>query len=223
MIRPATFVFFLFPLLIGATIFGLAGRWNLWNVWVYLAIFATWIVWRFLPFYRKNPEEFNVRKEPAKRGRFGFTYTFIAPLVALVLHWGIVGLDQRFHWSDIFPPAGIAAGLVMAAAGIGLFSWAVTANPFYTSEVRIQAERGQRVISAGPYAIVRHPGYAGIILLSLASGVALNSLLSIVPVLFEAARLVYRMLVEDRMLRDELAGYAEYAAKVCYRLIPGVW
>ena len=223
MIRPVAFIFFLFPVLIGAMIFGLAGRWDLWNVWVYLAIFAVWLALRFLPFYRKNPEEFNARKEPAKRGRFGFTFTFIVPLVALLLHWSIAGLDQRVHWSDSIPTVGVVAGLVLVVLGIGLFAWAVSVNPFYTSEVRIQADRGHHVIREGPYAIIRHPGYAGIILLSLASGVALNSLLSIIPVVLEVSRLSYRMMVEDRMLRNELAGYADYAAKVRYRLVPGVW
>ncbi len=223
MIRPVAFVFFLFPVLIGAMIFGLAGRWDLWNVWVYLAIFVVWIVLRFLPFYRKNREEFNVRKELAKRGRFGFTFTFIAPLVALVLHWSIAGLDQRFHWSDIVPTVGVVAGLVLVAIGIGLLTWAVSVNPFFSSAVRIQADRGQRVIRAGPYAIVRHPGYAGQLLFAVASGVALNSLLSVFSPVIGLPILVRGTMTEDRMLQDELAGYADYAAKVRYRLIPGIW
>jgi len=79
------------------------------------------------------------------------------------------------------------------------------------------------VISEGPYAIVRHPGYAGQLLFFVASGVALNSLLLIIPLVIGGSFLIHRTAIEDRMLHDELAGYAHYAAKVRYRLIPGVW
>ena len=116
----------------------------------------------------------------------------------------------------------IVAGVIVAIGG-GLFTWATLVNPFYSASVRIQEERGQRVISAGPYAIMRHPGYAGIILFSVASGVALNSLLSIIPVVIAVAFVARATVIEDRMLRDELAGYTDYAAKVRYRLIPGIW
>lgn len=89
--------------------------------------------------------------------------------------------------------------------------------------IRIQSERGQGVISAGPYAIVRHPGYASFLLAAFASGLALNSLLSPIPAVISVVNLVNVAAIEDQMLRDELAGYAEYAAKVRYRLIPGIW
>jgi protein-S-isoprenylcysteine O-methyltransferase Ste14 len=80
------------------------------------------------------------------------------------------------------------------------------------------------VISAGPYSIVRHPGYAGILVWVVASAVALNSLLSMIPIVVIMLPItVYQTMIEDRMLRDELAGYADYAAKVRYRLIPDVW
>jgi protein-S-isoprenylcysteine O-methyltransferase Ste14 len=204
-------------------IFGLAGRWDLWNVWTYAGIFVVLFSFLILALYRKKPDSLKELVNPPSRGRFGFSFTFIAPLVLLILHWSIAGLDQRFHWSDTVPLAGLVAGLVVVAIGFGLLTWAVLVNPFYSASVRIQEERGQRVISAGPYAIVRHPGYAGIILGSVASGVALNSLVSIIPIVIEVSRLIYRMMIEDRMLQDDLAGYADYAAKVRYHLIPGLW
>jgi protein-S-isoprenylcysteine O-methyltransferase Ste14 len=102
--------------------------------------------------------------------------------------------------------------------------WAYVGIVFFSPVVRIQAERGQRVISAGPYRIVRHPGYAGFLLWAVASGVALNSLLSIIPMVVIALPItVYQTMIEDRMLHAELAGYADYAAKVRYRLIPDMW
>ena len=116
------------------------------------------------------------------------------------------------------------AGLVFVAIGWGLVNWAELVNPFFSGAVRIQADRGHRVINKGPYAVVRHPAYAAGILASVAGGLALNSLLSIIPfVVIALPILIYRTMIEDQMLRDELAGYADYAAKVRYRLIPGVW
>jgi protein-S-isoprenylcysteine O-methyltransferase Ste14 len=106
---------------------------------------------------------------------------------------------------------------------LGLFIWSGLVNPFFSPEVRIQADVGQRVISEGPYAIVRHPGYATGLLYVFAAGLALNSLLSIIPAIIYAAITVRVTAIEDQMLRDELAGYSDYAAIVRYRLIPGIW
>lgn len=82
---------------------------------------------------------------------------------------------------------------------------------------------GQRVISDGPHTIVRHPGYFGYLLAAVANPLALNSLLAFIPTVIMLANIVSVITIEDRMLRDELAGYADYAAKGRYRLIPGVW
>ncbi len=206
-----------------AVIFILAGRWDLWNVWAYVGIFVVLLSFQTLAQYRKSPDLLKERLRPASRGRAGRTGLPVFAVV-FILHWGIAGLDQRFHWSDIVPPAGVAAGLVIIAIGVGLATWATVVNPFYSSVIRIQADRGQRVISEGPYAIVRHPSYAAGILAFVGSGVALNSLLSITPIVVILLPLfIYRTMIEDRLLQDELAGYADYAAKVRYRLIPSVW
>ncbi len=203
-------------------IFGLAGRWDLWNVWAYVGTMLVLLFFNTLSVYRKSPDLLKERDKPAACGRAG--WTGYPSLVVFILQWSIAGLDQRFHWSDVVSPAGVVAGLAISALGWGLITWATLVNPFYSSAIRIQSERGQRVISAGPYAIVRHPGYAGFLLFQVASGLALNSLLSIVPIVVILLPItVYRTAIEDRMLRDELAGYADYAANVRYRLIPGVW
>jgi protein-S-isoprenylcysteine O-methyltransferase Ste14 len=117
----------------------------------------------------------------------------------------------------------MVGGLVIYAIGIGLATWSLLVNSFFSTAVRIQEDRGQKVISTGPYSIVRHPGYAGGILAIFASALALNSLLAIIPAVIFLVALVYRTVIEDRMLQGELAGYANYAAKVRYRLIPRVW
>jgi protein-S-isoprenylcysteine O-methyltransferase Ste14 len=202
---------------------GLAGRWDLWNVWAYAGMLAVLVLSMTLGNYRSRPDLLKERLKPPTGGRVRVPSSRAGPVV-LILQWIVAGLDQRFHWSDIVPPAGMVAGLVIVALSMGLFTWAALVNPFFSSVTRIQDERGQRVISAGPYAIVRHPAYAGLILYAAGGGLALNSLLSIIPILvLLLPTTVYQTMVEDRMLQGELAGYAEYAAKVRYRLIPGLW
>src|SRR5574341_1435484 len=200
-------------------IFGLAGRWDLWNVWAFAGIFVVLSFLQTLVAYRKSPDLLKERFKPANRGHIRWT-THRAFLVVSMLQWGIAGLDQRFHWSDIVPLAGVVAGLVIFAVSWGLLTWSVSINPFFSPEIRIQADRGQQVINVGPYAIVRHPGYASLLLGVIAVGLALNSLLSIIPAVIYLAVTVRVTALEDRMLRDELAGYADYAAIVRYRLIP---
>ncbi len=202
-------------------IFALSGRLDLWNVWAYAAIYVAVFSFQDLALFRINRNLLKERYRPSTAG--SGQLLVVAGLGLFVLHWSIAGLDQRFHWSDIVPPAGVVAGLVICAGGLGLSASSTLVNPFFSSQVRIQSDRGQRVISAGPYAIVRHPGYAGQLLFAVASGVALNSLSSVVLMVIAVLPIFRRTMVEDRMLRDELAGYADYAAKVRHRLIPGIW
>ena len=202
-------------------IFGLAGRWDLWNVWAYAGIAVVLFSFQALVVYRKNPDLLKERIKPPTRGRS--PVSVIGGLVMVVLFYSIAGLDQRFHWSDVVPQAGVVAGLVIVAIGLGLFAWSMLVNPFFSFAVRTQADRGHQVINEGPYAIVRHPAYAGQLLFMITSGVALNSLVSIIPIVLGGSFLIRRTAIEDGMLHDELVGYADYAAKVRYRLIPGIW
>lgn len=186
--------------------FGLAGRWDLWNIWAYVVLLIILVT---LADYRRSPEMMK-RTDPGRKSRSVF-------LGLTFLQWIIVGLDQRFHWSNVIPPSGIVAGLVLFAMGWGLYDWAKSVNPFF------QEERGGHVINEGPYALMRHPANAGFLLVAVASPLALNSLLAFTLSVFQVANLVKTTITEDQRLRDELAGYTDYAAKARYRLIPGVW
>ena len=135
----------------------------------------------------------------------------------------VAGLDAvRFEWSAM-PVGWWALGLALFVAGTSLFSWSMGVNPFFEKTVRIQTDRGHRLIDTGPYACVRHPGYVGFLGWILAPPLLLLSWWAFVPAALSVAGLVARTALEDRTLRAELDGYADYARRVRYRLIPGLW
>ena len=102
-------------------------------------------------------------------------------------------------------------------------AWAMWANAFFSTAARVQGERGHVVCSSGPYRLVRHPGYAGFVLQALATPLLLGSRWALAPGVAAAVSMIVRTALEDRMLQAQLPGYAEYARKVRYRLVPGVW
>jgi protein-S-isoprenylcysteine O-methyltransferase Ste14 len=141
----------------------------------------------------------------------------------LLAHYVIAGLDVgRFGWSHVGPVTQ-AVAFAAVVASLLLTGWTLLSNPYASTAVRIQDERGHVVISTGPYAFVRHPMYFGVLLFGLGSGPALGSwwaALALLPVLVVFVR---RTLFEDRMLHEELPGYADYAARVRSRVIPGIF
>jgi len=143
----------------------------------------------------------------------------------LFMHWIVAGLDRgRFHWSDDVPGWLQGVCLFTVAAGYALALWAMRVNRFFSSVIRIQTDRGQHIVTTGPYAFVRHPGYTAGILIIAASGSALGSwLAAALVVIFSLPFLLYRAITEDRILQVELAGYSDYAARVRWRLVPGIW
>lgn len=134
------------------------------------------------------------------------------------------GLDARYGWTGLEFGWGLKlAALLVTLAGFAVGSWALVENRFFSGVVRIQTERGHHVVSGGPYAWVRHPGYAGALLTYWATPFWLDSLWTLLPVAFISAVLVVRTALEDRALREELPGYAEYSRATRYRLLPGLW
>lgn len=129
----------------------------------------------------------------------------------------------RFHWSAQVPTVVIILSYIINLSGSLLAYWAVSANPFFSSESRLQIDRNQRVTRSGPYRFVRHPGYLASILLWPVYGLMLGSWWAFIPGLLAAMMMLIRTIYEDRMLRTELPGYAEYARQVRYRLFPGIW
>jgi protein-S-isoprenylcysteine O-methyltransferase Ste14 len=111
----------------------------------------------------------------------------------------------------------------MLVAGVAATGWAQAVNPFFEPGVRIQSERHQHVIAAGPYRFVRHPGYVAAILMFFGMALALDSYWGLIPAAVASAVLVVRTAFEDRLLNRELPGYEAYASRVRSRLVPGLW
>ena len=148
----------------------------------------------------------------------------IVAVIVLPLAMDVVaGLDHRHGWTASLSPGLQVAALVLMAAGIALTTWAMASNAFFSGLVRIQEDRGQTVVTGGPYRLVRHPGYVGGIVHHLAAPVMLGSWWALIPGGLGALLLVIRTALEDRTLQAELSGYREYAARVRYRLTPGIW
>jgi len=202
-----------------AVLFVSAGTFAIAVFWVYLAILAIVFVAAFALLDRGLLQE---RMRPG-----GKPTPLGLRLLNLVLlaHWMIAGLDRgRLHWSDNVPPWLQALALFIIVASYAFAFWAMLENRFFSSVVRIQSDRGHVVVSSGPYAFIRHPGYSAGILILVASGVALGSWLAAAFLIaITIPFLLYRVRNEDRMLQSQLDGYADYTRRVRWRLLPGVW
>jgi protein-S-isoprenylcysteine O-methyltransferase Ste14 len=207
-----------FFMLAVAALFGGAGTLAIPAFWVYLAILAAVFIASLVGL---DPDLARERMRPG-----GQKPPLMLRLVAVVFlaHWLIAGLDHRFHWSDTVPDWLQVIGLIVVAAGNALCFWAMRVNRFFSSIIRIQSDRGQHVIDSGPYAVVRHPGYVGGILFMVGSGIALGSWLAwAILAAGTVPFLMYRVVTEDRVLQADLPGYGNYAGRVRWRLVPGVW
>ena len=206
--------------IIGAVVFAAAGRTDLPYVWAVLAITAAFMIVSavVLP-----PELLKERQHPGSEGRVHDRHrAFVVPLI--ILSWLLAGLDLgRFHWSDTIPAWLRVVGLAGFALALAVTLWAMRTNRFFSSVIRLQRDRDHEPVTTGPYAFVRHPGYAAHMLAMLFSGLAMGSWVAMLPLLGVVLLFVRRTINEDRLLRRDLAGYEAYAARVRCRLVPGVW
>ncbi len=133
------------------------------------------------------------------------------------------GLDHRLGWSPPFSVTVSIAALIVFAAMFVIMGWSMMANDFFSSAIRLQGDRGQTVATGGPYRFLRHPGYMAMILQFLSIPFVLGSLWALIPALSIAVLYVYRTNREDTFLLEKLPGYSDYARRVRYRLLPGIW
>ena len=205
--------------LFAAVVLGSAGRVDLPFVWAYVALIGCVIpvAMRFV-----DPDLRRERVHPGPGGTDRNLRKLAMPFFGA--HLVVAGLDiGRYHWSAAIPPALQVTGIAGLASAYALSIWAISVNRFFSPVVRIQSERGHHLITGGPYRWIRHPGYAAAFVLMFCSGVALGSWWSLAANAPVALLIFRRVLIEDRFLHENLDGYRDYAARVRYRLIPGVW
>jgi protein-S-isoprenylcysteine O-methyltransferase Ste14 len=172
--------------------------------------------------WRANPEIFSARSR-VQAGTKAWDYIFIVLVMAgFALVLPVAGFDHRFGWSAM-PGWVIGLGYVLFVLSYAGEIWPQAVNRHFEPGVRIQSDRGQTVIDTGPYAIVRHPGYISGALLVLSMPLMLGSWWALLPALMATIALAARTPLEERTLRAELPGYADYTQRVKYRWVPGVW
>lgn len=208
---------------VAVLVFFSSGRLGYWQGWIYVAV--SLIVLGLSWWFHRNDLSFIAeRLHPGKGMKLwdkGY-YLLSTPLAfgAIV----VAGIDAgRRHWSPDASPEVYVLSLAVYLIGQGIFLWAKKANPFFSSVVRIQTERGQTVCREGPYRFCRHPGYFGGILFILATPIVLGSYWALIPQALATVLLIGRTCLEDRMLKRDLLWYTEYAKAVRFRLVPGVW
>ena len=209
---------------VAAILFVSAGRLDWVMGWVFAGLYAAFDIATALVLIPRSPELL-IERVRIHQGTKGWDKVLlrIAAGYLPMASWIVSGLNVRFGWSPRIPPRLQIAGLVVTALGFAVVVWAMASNAFFSVTVRIQEERGHTVATGGPYRYVRHPGYVGAILFQVATPILLGSLWALIPAGLSAPAYVVRTALEDRTLREELPGYAEYAQQTRYRLLPGVW
>jgi len=211
------------PLALVALVFLPAGRIGWLPGWVFVAVLQASLGLSARLLARVNPIIYRARSR-FQPGTKTWDLALLAVLFpTIIAEIPLASLDAgRMGWSDL-PAWVVATGYLLLIGGVAVTAWAQAVNPFFEPGVRIQTERAQRVISSGPYRIVRHHGYSAAIALSIGIPLALASWWALLPAALAIALLVVRTGLEDRLLRAELPGYGAYAGRTRYRLLPGVW
>jgi len=221
------FIFLLiYPLIYPALILWLAGDWLWVEGWLWAGSMTVVIYGFCIYLFIKDPALMKERfSMPGSKNQKGWDKILLGAVFIVFLGWFVImPLDaKRFGWSPEFPLwLKIIGGILTLSTWVVLF-YVFRENTFLSPLVRIQSERKQKVISTGPYSIVRHPMYAGMIPLAFGTPLLLGSLFGLLLAFPLVGLLAIRAVKEEVMLKEELDGYESYAQKVKYRFIPKVW
>jgi protein-S-isoprenylcysteine O-methyltransferase Ste14 len=213
-------------LLIPAILLVCGGDIGWWQAWVFALLIVAAGIGSHVWAERRHPGLLAERARSADASGVKPWDKVLAPLMAISISFPLVivaGLDHRYGWSPAFPVWLNSLGFVLIAAGYVFGARAMAENRFFSGVVRIQTDREHAVCDSGPYRIVRHPGYAGNALPLPGIALALSSLWTLIPAAAALVIIVIRTALEDRTLQEELPGYADYARRVRYRLVPGIY
>jgi len=169
-----------------------------------------------------KPELEKERIQPGSEGTDPAVRPLASALFVATVTLGALDLG-RLHWGFPFSKGVQMAAFAVFVAANGLQIWAMTVNAFFSTALRLQAERGHRLVRNGPYRYVRHPGYLAMLLIVPSTAIALGSKLALFPAAMYEALILFRASREDNFLLRNLSGYADYTEEAPYRLIPGVW
>jgi protein-S-isoprenylcysteine O-methyltransferase Ste14 len=201
-----------------------AGTFNWPQGWLYVVLYALTIIAQVNVILPRSPGLLAERaKLQAGTKRWDVILSAIGLGVATLATLVVAGLDYRNGWTSSLPLWTVIAAVVVMVAGWAIILWAMASNPFFSATVRVQTDRDQQVMTGGPYQYVRHPGYVGAILYNVVTPLILGSLWALLPTLVVMLFFIVRTAGEDPTLQRELPGYAAYAQRVRYRLLPGVW
>lgn len=208
---------------LGLLLFLPAGKLNWLDAWIYIIGYLSFLIMYAVWAMTNDPELLNERSQVASNTKGWDKLILSLYTILLLCLFILIGLDaERFHWSSLPVVLKLTGwlGLIFAA---WLIFWVIRTNTYASRVARIQADRGQTVISSGPYQFVRHPMYAGIIVLFLCTPLALGSFWGLIPAVLIGILFFIRTRLEDQMLRKELSGYEDYTKRIQYRLMPGIW
>lgn len=210
----------------GGLLFLPAGTLNWWRAWVFLAVVSVNVIAVMVGVFRENEALWNERLKPPIQPEQPLADKILTSLFALTFFGLIVVIPLdvfRFHWFG--KPGAIASGLglLLVVAGWWIISLSFRANTFAAPVVKHQVDRHQTVIDTGVYSLVRHPMYAGAILLMLGMALWLESNAAVLFAIAPSGIITVRILFEEQFLKQKLKGYDAYTKKVRYRLLPYLW
>lgn len=209
-------------LVLYAIVLGIAGSISYWQGWAFCTSMLVYFL-IVLVVFKDKKELFQERVSPGpgmKKWDYIFYVVFVPAFIAVLI---VAPLDYRFLWTGTLPNYVYIISWIAYIFGMYFIAWSMYVNTWFSSVVRIQKDRKQKVVQTGPYSFVRHPGYVAASCMAIGSALVLGSLWALIPAAIVVIALIPRTYLEDITLQKGLKGYKEYTKKVKYRLLPGFW